>query len=238
MKNATTGCSASPAITMFPQPPSNTTGWFALLEKQFALLEKQFAIAKITDDDVKFVTLAKCLEGRYIQEIEGILANPPATGCYEKLKHTMIRTLADSDRVRVKKLVENEEMGDRKPSQFYRDLKSLASPSTPDDFLLSLWRARLPASIRQVLAAVDDSDLERLLRQADRIAEEFGQDGQRTARIAMVTNPPPQSPGTDGWLAVKDEINQLKTEIQALSLANRPRRRLGRRGRSREREGS
>lgn len=88
---------------MFPLLPSNTTGWFALLEKQFD-------IAKITDDDVKFVTLAKCLEGRYMQEIEGILAKPSATGSYEKLKRTLIRVLTNMDTARVKKLMEDEVM--------------------------------------------------------------------------------------------------------------------------------
>jgi hypothetical protein len=32
----------------------------------------------------------------------------------------------------------HEEMGDRKPSQFLRHLKSLA-PEVPDDFLRSIW---------------------------------------------------------------------------------------------------
>ena len=50
------------------------------------------------DDEVKFVTLAKCLEGRYLQHIEDILENPPATGIYEKLKRALIRALIDRDR--------------------------------------------------------------------------------------------------------------------------------------------
>ena len=144
------------------------------------------------DDEVKFVTLAKCLEGRYLQHIEDILENPPATGIYEKLKRALIRALIDRDR-------SGQEAGGVrwwKPSQFHQHLRKLASPSTSDDFILSLWRTRLPASIRRILAGVDDSDPERLLQQADLIAEEFGPDHQRTARIATLAGPPPHNSGT------------------------------------------
>lgn len=54
------------------------------------------------------------------------------------MKRTLIRILTDTDRARVKKLVESEEMGERKLSQFYQYLKNLASLYTLDDFILSL----------------------------------------------------------------------------------------------------
>ncbi|XP_050591585.1 uncharacterized protein LOC126922763 [Bombus affinis] len=152
MENDNSGKGTNPTITMFSLLPSNTKRWFVLLEKQFHL-------AQITDDETKFVTLAKCLEGRYVLLyvfVEDLLDIPPAAGSYEKLKRALIHALADTQNTRVKKLVESEEMGDRKPSQFYQHLRKLASPSTPDDFVLSLWRTRLPDSIRRILAAVDD----------------------------------------------------------------------------------
>ena len=127
MENMNLGNFANQTVSMFPLLPTNTTVWFALLEKQFN-------VAQITDDDVKFVTLAKCLEGRYLQHIEDILANLPAIGSYEKLKRALIRPLTDTDNAGAKKMVENKEMGDRKPSQFYEHLKELASPSTPRRF--------------------------------------------------------------------------------------------------------
>lgn len=44
--------------------------------------------------------------------------DPPAIGQYDRLKDELTRSLAESDSERVKRLVENEAMGDRKPSQF------------------------------------------------------------------------------------------------------------------------
>ena len=177
MENDNSGKGANPTIAMFPLLPENTKGWFAFLERQFRL-------AQITDDETKFVTLVKCLEGRNVQHVEDLLDTPPSAGSYEKLKRALILALTDTDNTWVKKLVESEEMGDRKPSEFYQHLRNLASLSTPDDFVLSLWRTRLPDNIRRILVAVDDSDSERLLHQADLIAGEFQQDHQRTSRIA------------------------------------------------------
>ena len=99
--------------------------------------------AYITSDKIKFATLAKCLDGQLLQQIEGIMTDPRATGRYAKLKAELIRILTVS--ARVKKLVKTEEMGDGKPSQFYQHLTKLANPSTSHDIILTMWRNQLPA---------------------------------------------------------------------------------------------
>jgi hypothetical protein len=63
------------------------------------------------------------------------MTDPSATGRYVKLKAEFIRILTDTYSARVKKLMENEEMGDKKPSQFYQHLRKLASLSTN-----KIWR--------------------------------------------------------------------------------------------------
>jgi vacuolar-type H+-ATPase subunit E/Vma4 len=118
----------SVAITMPPLQPSNITVWFALLETQLDT-------ADITSDKVRFATLAKSLDGQLFQQVENVMTDSPATGRYAKLKAELIHILMDSDSGSVKKLVESEEMGDRKPSQFYQHLRKLTSPSTPDEFV-------------------------------------------------------------------------------------------------------
>jgi hypothetical protein len=54
-------------------------------------------------------------------------------------------------------------MGDRKPSQFLRHLKSLA-PDMPDDFLRSVWSSRLPLNIQAFLAGQDEGSLDAAAR--------------------------------------------------------------------------
>lgn len=137
----------------------------------FAVLEAQFKTARITTDTTKFARLTGSFEGQYLEQVEDIVINLPSTGRYEKLKSELIRRVADSDGTRVRKMLECEEMGDRTPSQFYRDLKKLATPSTPDVFVFMLWRSRLPAYVQYVLSASENTEAENLTQMADRIHE-------------------------------------------------------------------
>ena len=96
------------------------------------------------------------LDPHYLAKIEDTVTNLPATDQYDKLKSELIRVLTESDSAKVERLVEREEMGDRKSSQFYNDLKKLASSHASDVSILNMWRNRIPDRIREVLAAVDD----------------------------------------------------------------------------------
>ncbi|KAJ8914237.1 hypothetical protein NQ315_003602 [Exocentrus adspersus] len=64
----------------------------------------------------------------------------------EDILNELIKCLSDSSTQRVRKLLESEELGDRTPSQFLRQLRNLAGNNVPDDFIKTLWMNRLPAS--------------------------------------------------------------------------------------------
>ena len=155
----------------------------------FSILEMYFGVAGISHEGEKAVALMGFLDPQYLAKIEDAVTNLPPTGQYEKLKSELIRILTESDSAKVERLVEREEMGDRKPSQFYNDLKKLASPLASDEFILNLWRNRLPDRIREVLAAVDDTSIEKLTRTADRIDEAYDRHGHRAHRVGAVAEP-------------------------------------------------
>lgn len=69
------------------------------------------------------------------------------------------------------KLFEREQMGNRTPSQFYRALKDLSIPSTPEDLILTVWKVRLPMYMQKILAARTETDANILTNIADRIYE-------------------------------------------------------------------
>lgn len=137
----------------------------------FRLWEAQFASARITSDETKFnITIANLGE-KYIEQVEDAVINPPATGQYEHLTREVIKRLIKSGGTRVRKLLEGEEIGDRTPSEFFRDLKKLATPSVPDDFILTLWKNRLSSNSQRVLVATTDSSITVLTEIADRMHE-------------------------------------------------------------------
>lgn len=76
-------------------------------------------------------------------------------------------------------------MADRTPSQFYKDLKKLVTPSVPDDFALTLWKDRLPVNTQRVLAVTRKTDANALTEMSDRIHDIRPEAG----RIAMASEP-------------------------------------------------
>jgi hypothetical protein len=61
-------------------------------------------------------------------------------------------------------------MGNRKPSQFLRHLRSLV-PGLPDYFLRTIWTSRLPAKVQATLACHPEVELDAAADCAHRIIE-------------------------------------------------------------------
>ncbi|XP_014367029.2 uncharacterized protein LOC106717641 [Papilio machaon] len=135
----------------------------------FSQIESQFCISKITDDDIKFHFLITNLDRRYISDIEDLITSPPTTGKYEKLKSEIIKRLSISKEKKLKQLLQAEEMGDRKPSQFLRHLQHLAGPNIPEDFLRSLWTGRLPSNLQTIVVSQMSMPLSEIADLADRV---------------------------------------------------------------------
>jgi len=103
----------------------------------FAQAESQFELAAITRQRTKFNYVVSQLNHQQAAEVEDIIS-PPELEPYDRLKAELVRRLSTSREQRVRQLLSHEEMGDRKPSEFLRHLKSLA-PDVPDDFLRTIW---------------------------------------------------------------------------------------------------
>ena len=113
-------------------------------------------------------------DNRYASEVEDIITiiSPPATNKYTTLKTELIRRLSLSQDQRVRQLLAQEELGDRKPSQFLRHLRSLAGSSRLEDSILrTLWLQRLPTHVQQILQTQAHQPLDSQAAMADTICE-------------------------------------------------------------------
>lgn len=138
----------------------------------FAQVESQFNLAGITVDQTKYDHILGQLDERTLGEIEDLLDKLPAKDKYLTIKTELIRRLSMSEGQRVRQLVSEEELGDRRPSQFLRHLKTLAGPSMSDEKILrQLWMRRLPRHLQAILAAQEDLPLDKVAELADRILE-------------------------------------------------------------------
>lgn len=206
--------------------------WAEEPEIWFAQVEGQFSIAGINSDVTKFNYVIGHLDNQYSREIKDIIISPPATNKYEKLKTELIKRLTASKEKKIKQLLMHEELGDRKPSQFLRHLKSLAGLNVPDDFLRTIWVSRLPHGIQTVLAGQPGTaSLEDLADLADRVNDLAAS----TPKVAVVSNAVPSSVLDE----LTREIAELRRQFQQMSTRNsRSRSRSTRNTRSSSRQRS
>ncbi|XP_071581987.1 uncharacterized protein [Temnothorax nylanderi] len=140
-------------------------------ELWFAQLEGQFTLSGITQDTTKYSYALSQLDSRQIKEIKDVVTQPPEADKYEAVKKALIQRMSVSQEQRTRQLLELEELGDRKPSQFLRHLRTLAGENVPDSLLRTLWLGRLPTQMQMVLATRTEDPLNNVAEQADRIHE-------------------------------------------------------------------
>ncbi|XP_070170848.1 uncharacterized protein [Polyergus mexicanus] len=105
---------------------------------------------------------------------------------------------------RIHQLLEHEELGDRKPSQFLRHLRTLAGTNISEQLLRTLWLERLPSQMQVILATKIEDRLKDVAEQADCIAEV-------TSRNMVTTATAPASS------SLEDQIKTLTQQLAKLT---------------------
>lgn len=167
MNDAQNGNARAPAQVGFKIPPFDATD----PEVWFAIVESYFHVASITNERTRFNYVVAAMDPRVVQEVRDLIINPPETEPYSKLKDELKKRLSVSQEAKTRRVIEGEELGDRKPSQFLRHLRSLAGTAFSDAVLRSLWLKRLPEPMQVILATQRKGSLEEAAELADAIAD-------------------------------------------------------------------
>lgn len=180
----------------------------------FGQAEAQFELAGIKQDRTKYSHIVAMLDARVAGEVADIIEQPPETDCYQHLKTELIKRLSASREDRVRRLLGEEDIGDRKPSQFLRHLRSLAgSVFQSDDLIRQLWMRRLPANVQAILAAQDDLVLEKAADIADKIVE-----------VAVPVSVHAVGAPSSELSELARRVDHLTKIVEGLSAADRPSR--------------
>lgn len=153
---------------------------------------------------------------------------------YGTLKKKIIERFTDSDHQRLRKLLQEIELGDKKPSQLLREMRHLAGSKMDDELLRSLWLQRLPPNMRAIISVSTES-LTKLTELADKIAEV-----NEAPHVSVVSRngtqtqayPTGQNPST----AIEQQIAELSRAVTQLRASISGSRRA--RSRSRPRSSS
>lgn len=156
-------------------------------ELWFSMVEHSFEASGITLESTKYSYVSSALEPRYAIEVKDLIICPPAQQPYSTLKAELLRRLSVSQETKTRRLLEHEELGDRKPSQFLRHLRDLGGSGVTDSVLKTLWLTRLPATAQAILATQRDEPLDKVADFADVIIETTGSTVPQVAATQVST---------------------------------------------------
>lgn len=212
-------------------------------EVWFAQVESQFELSNVTSDSTKFNFVASQLDQEYARTMKDLLIKPPRTGKYDKFKSELIKRISATQEKKTQQLMQHEELGDRKPTQFLRHLRDLAGPTIPDDFIRTVWASRLPPNVQTIVASQHRQNLDDVAELADRVHDVTRTSAHVAAATATTT--PPAIPGTTLEARVEALTRQVETLLRSQGTYSRSRshsrgrfNRRGSRSKSRSRQRS
>ncbi|GFS49351.1 uncharacterized protein TNCV_2411221 [Trichonephila clavipes] len=170
----------------------------------FLQLEAQFSNSGISNDTTKYNIVVAALDENVLDFVVDILSNSPHDDQYETLKNALLNRSADTEESRLKNLLTDMELGDRRPSDLSRQMKSLSGSSISDELIKSLWLQRLSQQTQAILSISKDS-LNNIEEMADKIIVVYS-----SPEVCSVTNNNSSPKSKD-----RNKLEALKADIAA-----------------------
>ncbi len=114
---------------------------------------------------------------------------------------------SDSEERRLKKLLQDVDLGNKRPSVLLRQMQDLAGIRLPESLLKSLWLQRLPTQMQAILTTSSD-DLNKLAIMADKISDVTSLNEINASQIKS---------NATGNTCINEMIANLQTQVSELS---------------------
>lgn len=172
------------------------------VEIWFMQTEFQFELKNITSEVSKFKHTVSALDPEVARDAQDLIkAYKDSATPYTDLKKRLTSIHAESEEKQLRRLFNEIEIGDKKPSALLREMQRLAGTKVSDDLMKTLFIQQLPANIQAVVATSTDT-VTTIAEMADKIHDITGQAPQ----IAAFSND-----------SLSEQIKKLGEQIQALS---------------------
>lgn len=201
--NASNDCQAI-SVKLIPFWPNSPHTWFIQAEAQFK-------ISSVSSESSRYYHVLAALPQEIIESIIDFVQSPPEKDLYTSIKNLLIERHSLSVEKRIEKLISNEDIGDRKPSDFYRSLKQLAGSSNTigDPLIRKLWLRRLPHAINIALIPQADKEINDVILLADKIWE-----ATQLPNVSQVAS----TSFSDPFTMFNQELNEIKGMLNRLNL--------------------
>lgn len=177
----------------------------------------------ITSDTTKYFHVISAVDTEILTQVADIIQTPPKVEKYVTLKSRLINIYTDSKEKKLRKLLSDVELGDRKPSVLLNEMQRLGGGAVSTELLKSLWLQHLPVATQSCLAVAKGS-LDELAKLADQVVEI----GQSRQIAAIATNETAELLKT-----LLKEVAELKIERQPRNNSSRQRTNFRSRSQSR-----
>lgn len=136
----------------------------------FTLLEIGFDDCNIQSEEKKWRCLVKHLPRDIVILVRDQILYQPPVQPYHVLKRRILEVLQEPKSIRLNKLLDEETLGDRKPSFLLARIRERASSFNLDSsFIAELWMRKLPHQTRMCLETASNLDIDALARLADNV---------------------------------------------------------------------
>lgn len=168
-----------------------------------------------------------------------IITEPGETP-YATLKAALVDRHSMSESRRVEELLSGAEMGDRRPSEFYRHMHAMAGTSGAinDQLVVTLWMRRLPQLVQAVLKGNLKLETQALLTMADNVYEVSQQHNRSVFSTSASSSSSTTHVSEDSarLQRLEKEISELKSMFSRFNMGGKGRSRSRSRDRSRGRD--
>lgn len=141
----------------------------------FMQTNQMFENLNITNENRKYGAVVVALDPAVANEVRDIIATKPANNPYQVLKSGILSRLGPSNRENMRRLLDTQEMGDRKPTTLLRDMHKSAGATQvaqQTEFFKNLFLEKLPTFMQGILSIMrETTTVEKLAQQADLIYE-------------------------------------------------------------------
>ena len=164
--------------------------WSDDLELWFLQVEAQFRIRGVRAETTKYDHVLQALPPDTVSRLRTFLLDPPKENPYSALKTELLRQTSLSAKQKYDRLISDEVLGDRWPSQLLQRMQALVGEQQAETpFFREMFVSKLPPTVQTVIAALDGLPVAQVASAADKMMEY-----QTSSHIARISRPATRSP--------------------------------------------
>lgn len=192
--------------------------WAEHPEIWFAQIESQFVVHGVRSDQTRFNTIIGNMESKILSQVSDAVLNPPLSEKYANLKKAIIDRFSESSQRKMQKMLSGIDLGDKKPSFLYNELKQLGGITVSEEVLKTVWLQQMPPQVKAILAT-SGGDLKHLASVADAIFDTgaFSCINEISSKTAAV----PASSSSSSYSDLQFQIAELTRRINNMQNSHR-----------------